>query len=240
MEANGTLHTLVLLLNGPDSLHFPLPNPIRYQTVRGSVCFSYTTQGQDGGSSDTRMAHNAGHSALLSHCGNFSHAKLWFLCMVYDIKARIVIYRIAFLSKGEKECIPILTWDNKLSGFVVKCVTNGVVGGNRVLVYPGVKSVLVMWHFQPLHLKTTIPPIHRSNQASLVSEFTNSTLACIKYNWVSIALVQVPYNSEASGTVCTVGETARNDDTWALHACDAARGIEGPTAGEHIPCKKKK
>ena len=134
----------------------------------------------------------------------------------------------------------ILTWNNKLSGFVVKCVTHGVVGGNRVLVYPGVKSVLVVRHVQPLNLETTIPAIHRSNQAGYASEFASSTLACVKYRWVPTALVQVPYNSEASGTIGTVGETARNDDTWASHACDAARGIEGPTAGEHIPLKKKK
>lgn len=96
MEANGTLHTLVLLLDGPDSLHFPLPNPIRYQTVHRAVCPSYATQGQDGGSGDTCMAHIAGHSALLSHRGNLSHAKLRFLCMVYEIKANIVIYRMTF------------------------------------------------------------------------------------------------------------------------------------------------
>lgn len=113
-----------------------------------------------------------------------------------------------------------------------------MVGGNRVLIHPWIKSFLVVRHVQLLNLKTTVPHTHGSSQAGFPTILIHNILSLAIYRWVSIALVQVPYNFEIGRLSVTVSESARNDDTGASHACDAARGGEGPTAGLHISFKK--
>lgn len=164
------------------------------------------------------------------------------LVLGLEIKAIIDIWINGFLKllRGWSTCTQILTWNNKLSRFIIKSETLRMVGGNRVHIHPWIKSLLVMWHLQLLNLKTTIPLTHRSNQAGYPAKLTNNILSLVKYRWVFIALVQEPCNLEISRLRGTVNESARDNDTGASHSCDAARGGEGPSPGQHIPFKKQK
>lgn len=115
-----------------------------------------------------------------------------------------------------------------------------VVKGNRVLVYPGVKSILAVDLIQLINFEATVLLTHRSSQAGYPSVFADNILSFIIHRGVLVTLEQVPDNPQVSRHGISVRESARNEYTRASHAGDTVRGGEVPPTGEYVSCQKKK
>lgn len=113
-----------------------------------------------------------------------------------------------------------------------------MVKGNRVLVYPGVKSILAVNLIQLINFEATVLLTHRSSQTGYPSVFADNILSFIIHGRVLVTLEQVPDNPQVSRHGISVRESARNEYTRASHAGDTVRGGEVPPTGEYVSCQK--